>query len=282
MLLHRADRLPSGEGWAFEPKWDGFRCLAHLAEHTTLLSRRGMDLAPGAPELARLHRAVPVPVVLDSELVAVSGGRPSLDALRRRVLGGRREPDVRLVLVAFDLLVLGERSITALPYDRRRRILEALGMEGSGIQLCAAYPASEGPALFAATKDLGMEGVVAKRLDSPYRAGIRSSDWVKVKHWRAGAFRIAGWLPDQRGNLKALLLGRKQRGSLVYAGAVEYGFDRAALQPALEALAVPEPVLLRAPHGTRPVRPDLVVRVRYSCLSEDGRVRAASVVGIRR
>src|SRR5438034_7771806 len=206
MLLCRGWELPSGEGWAFEPKWDGFRCLAHLGSDTRLVSRRGTDLTPCAPELGRLHQGVPVPVVLDGELVALRSGAPSFEALRRRVLGHSPDPDVSLVLVAFDLLVLGERDVTALAFERRRGILEALGIHGPRIQITLSCPASEGPALFGATRDLGWEGVVAKRLGSPYRPGARSRDWVKVKHVHTGEFPVGGWLPDERGGVGAILL----------------------------------------------------------------------------
>src|SRR5947208_5540573 len=86
-LLRSARELPSGDGWAFEPKWDGFRCLARLGEGTRLLSRRGRDVLPHVPELSGLHRQAPLPVVLDGELVAFSSGRPTFDALRARVFG---------------------------------------------------------------------------------------------------------------------------------------------------------------------------------------------------
>ncbi len=280
MLLSRAWELPVGEGWAFEPKWDGFRCLASLGEDTRLRSRRGTDLTPRVPELRRLHDRVPVSVVLDAELVAVRSGVPSFDALRRRVLLGRSsEPGVTVMVVAFDLVVLGGRDITALGYERRRGILESLGIEGPGLQLTLSCPASEGPALFAATRDRGMEGVVAKRLGSPYRPGVRSTDWVKVKHFTTTEFTVGGWLPDQGGGLKAILLGRRVKGRLAYAGAVEHGFDRLALRAALEALAVPDPVLTGGPRRCRAVRPEVTVRVRYQSLTEDGRVRAAAVIG---
>ena len=283
MLLRSARELPEGEDWAVEPKWDGFRCLAHLGEDTRLLSRRGKDLSPFLPELGRLHRSVPTPVVLDAELVAVREGAPSLGALRRRVFSGRRpEPEVTVMLVAFDLLVLGGRDVTGLPYERRRRILEGLGIEGPGMQLTLSCPSWEGPALFAATRDQGLEGVVAKRLGSPYRPGVRSRDWVKVKHFHTEQFAVGGWLPDTDGGLQAILLGRRVQEDLVYAGAVQYGFSRPDLQRQLEPLSVPAPVLIGGPRTARQARPEIGVRVRYQSLTEDGRVRGATVIGVAR
>jgi len=150
--------------------------------------------------------------------------------------------------------VLGERSVAALAYERRRRILEGLGLDGPGMQLTLSYPASEGEVLFTATKDLGWEGVVAKRLGSPYRAGVRSRDWIKVKHFHTTKFAVGGWLPDERGGLRAILLGRRVSGGLAYAGAVEFGFSRRELQAALQPLSFREPVLIGAPRGARPAR----------------------------
>jgi bifunctional non-homologous end joining protein LigD len=282
MLLHSAQTLPGGEDWAFEPKWDGFRCLAHLGEATRLVSRRGRDLLSYVPELAHLHERVPASVVLDAEVVAVRGGKPSFDALRRRVFGPAGGPEAPAVLVVFDLLLLGGRSVMALSYERRRRILQGLGVEGPGMQLTVAYPASEGPALFQATREQGLEGVVAKRLGSPYRAGVRSRDWVKVKHFHTGQFAVGGWLPDGAGRLRAILLGRWVKDGLAYAGAVEFGFSRRGVQAELEALAVREPVLLGAPRLARAVRPALRANIKYQALTEDGRVRAATVLGFRR
>ena len=120
---------------------------------------------------------------------------------------------------------------------------------------------------------------MAKRLGSPYRPGVRSRDWVKVKHVHTGEFPVGGWLPDGRGGVGAILLGRRVKGRLLYAGAVAYGFPRREVQEALRALAVREPVLTGAPRRSRPVRPELTVRVRYQSLTEDGKVRAAAVVG---
>ena len=282
MLLGSARELPTGEDWAFEPKWDGFRCLAYLGVDTRLVSRRGRDLLPFVPELSGLHRSAPLPVVLDGELVAVRSGRPSFDALRRRVFGPSRHPEATVILVVFDLLVVGERSVTALAYERRRRILEGLVLDGLGMQLTAAYPASDGEALFCTTKDLGWEGVVAKRLGSPYRAGVRSRDWVKVKHLHTREFAVGGWLPEPGGRLRAILLGRRVSGGLAYAGAVEFGFSRREVEAALQPLASSEPVLIGAPRAARPVRPVLTARVRYQSLTEEGRVRGATVIGFRR
>jgi len=113
MLLRSARELPSGEGWAFEPKWDGFRCLARLGEGTRLLSRRGRDLLPYLPELSELHRQAPLPMVLDGEVVAFSSGLPSFDALRARVFGtrGNRVDRGAVVLVVFDPTVVSYEEL---------------------------------------------------------------------------------------------------------------------------------------------------------------------------
>jgi bifunctional non-homologous end joining protein LigD len=127
-----------------------------------------------------------------------------------------------------------------------------------------------------------MEGVVAKRLGSPYRPGVRSPDWVKLKHWRVEEFAVGGWLPDREGGLRAILLGRPVRGGMAYAGAVEFGFSRTDLQAELQALAPEGPAPKGAPSTAKPVRPVLMARVRYQSLTESGRVRGATVVGFHR
>jgi bifunctional non-homologous end joining protein LigD len=152
-------------------------------------------------------------------------------------------------------------------------------VEGPGVVLTPAWPAGEGQALFAATAEQGLEVVVAKRLGSPYRAGVRSSDWVKCKHWTVEEFAVGGWLPDPGGGLKAIVLGRRVPDGLAYAGSVEYGFDREDLGAKLRALPATNHGVTGAPPGTRPVRPGLTVRVRYQSLTDKGRVRAAAVTG---
>ncbi len=187
-----------------------------------------------------------------------------------------------MVLVVFDLLAVGGSALTDLPYERRRGILEGLGIQAPGMVLTPAWAACDGAALFAATAQQGLEGVVAKRLGSPYRPGVRSSDWVKVKHWRVGEFVVAGWLPDPGGGLRAIALGRPGPGGLAYAGAVEFGFSRAEVHAELRGLRGKGQALIGAPRGTRAVSPVLTARVRYQRLTQDGRVRAATVVGLHR
>ncbi|MBO0687426.1 MAG: DNA ligase, partial [Candidatus Dormibacteraeota bacterium] len=204
MLARSATQLPSGPGWAFEYKFDGYRAILYL-DHGSwrLLSRRQSDytsrvreLAPLAGDLDRRQ------VILDGELVALTaGGRLSFQALQLRIgprgLVGSPQtapPVSSLAYLIFDLLFLDGRSMLPLPYADRRGLLEAL--ELSGPSWWTPPYSLDGPRLLEESRALGYEGVVAKKLVSPYRPGTRSGDWVKVKVPRRELMVIAGWMPS--------------------------------------------------------------------------------------
>jgi len=155
--------------WAYEPKWDGFRALVHINSRVTVWSRRGADLTDRFPELAGLSASVPADTVLDGELVVLDlSGRPNFGAIRRRGLLGQVEAPATFVV--FDVVRLGGRDLLAQRFRARRVALEHLCLSDGA---CVTTPSHEGDgvALFEATREQGLEGVVAKRLDSPYRPG---------------------------------------------------------------------------------------------------------------
>src|SRR5581483_2862753 len=177
-MLSRSGPLPLEPGWAYELKLDGFRALVRGGDQFEARSRRGWNMTPHLPELAKL----PAGAVLDGELVALGDdGWPDFPRLRRRMLQGDRS--VSVVFVAFDLLELDGRKLTHLPLYERRSLLDGLRLHGSCWQTSAVFDDPE--ALWQVCVDQGLEGLVAKRLRSPYRPGERG--WVKVKnrdYWR--------------------------------------------------------------------------------------------------
>jgi len=209
------------ERWAFEPKWDGFRAMVHCAgRRLRVMSRRGTDLAGRLPELAALAGALPAGTTVDGELVVVDGeGRIDFEGMRRRGFG--QAAPGRLLFVAFDVLALGGEDVTARRWDARRSMLVDLHLDGPAWVTTPSYP-GEGAALLAATRAQGIEGVVAKRLDAPYRPGVRTTAWVKTKHFDRSCFDVLGVAPTSEGRA-ALVLGRRDTG---YAGRVEWGFTR--------------------------------------------------------
>ncbi len=179
-MLARADSIPSGAGWTFEPKLDGFRCLVCTHAGFRARSRRGWDMSHVLPEF---RRSLPESVQLDGELVALGeDGRPDFHRLSSRVLHGR--PGIALTLFVFDVLAVEGLSTTMQPYSERRALLEELELESRHVRLVATF--EDGEALFAAVCQRGLEGVVAKRLRDPYRSGERG--WVKTKNRATARF----------------------------------------------------------------------------------------------
>lgn len=307
MLATLTSRVPGGDGWAFELKWDGYRILAYAEDgRARLISRGQQDYTPRVRELAGLGAALKGRrAVLDGELVAlVEGGRISFQALQHRI--GPRigapppEPPerVQLAYMIFDLLHLDGRSLLGLPYLERRAELEALELRG-GSWWVPPSRVGGGEEVRAQSRALGQEGVIAKRVDSPYRPGARTREWLKVKNVMRQELVVAGWTPSDvsPGRLGSLLLavhdvtsdtarreGRRQR--LIYAGKVGTGFtqrDRDDLLALLRPLRVDESPFDAGdvPGGVRFVRPELVGEVAFHEWSAAGELRHASWQGLR-
>jgi bifunctional non-homologous end joining protein LigD len=285
------------EAWGYEIKWDGVRAIAYCEPgHLRLESRTLREITPQYPELGPLLLELEgVPVVLDGELVAFGeDGRPSFQRLQRRIhLGSaaevkRRMREVPVTYVIFDLLYRDGRSLLELPYEERRAELEHLELNGAAWQT-PAYHRGDGAALLAASKAQGLEGIVAKRLRSPYRPGRRSRDWLKVKNVRSQELVIGGWQPGKgrrSGELGALLVGYYDGEGLRYAGKVGTGFGDADLKLLRERL---EPLAAkRSPFsGGRPpkeavfVEPELVAEIEFNEWTKAATLRHPSYKGLR-
>lgn len=295
-MLATAGVLPPDDpAWSYEVKWDGVRVLAAVqGAGVVLTSRAGNDVTGGYPELQALAEATG-PVLLDGEVVALSPeGVPDFGRLQGRM--HVRSPSAALqaatpvTFVVFDLLHQGARSTLALPYEQRRTRLEALGLVGPHWQVPAAFP-GEGAVLSEATRAQGLEGVVAKRRDSPYTPGRRSPLWVKAKHLQRTSAVVVGVKPGQggrTGRVGSLLLAVVQGDALVFAGHVGTGFSAAALALLGERLAPlrrDAPALDDVPpeHARHAVwvEPVLVVDVEHTAWTSTGRLRHPSYKGLR-
>ncbi len=289
--------LPGDDrGWGHEIKWDGVRAIAYCAPgHLTLESRSLREITRQYPEVgAILLELDGEPVVLDGELVAFERGRPSFQRLQRRMHVAsdaevrRRMGDTPVTYVIFDLLYAGGESLLDRPYEQRRERLEALRLDGESWQT-PTYHRGDGAALLAASRAQGLEGIVAKRLDSPYRPGKRGRDWLKIKNVRSQELVIGGWLPGKgrrEGELGALLVGYHDEGRLRYAGKVGTGFDAADLKLLRERLARLEsdasPFEGRQPErGARFVDPKLVAEIDFGEWTNAGTLRHPSFKGLR-
>jgi bifunctional non-homologous end joining protein LigD len=284
-MLVTSGPLPTDESrYAFEPKWDGFRALVYVDGRVRVITRRGTDITDRFPELAGLRQALPGDTVLDGELVVLgTDGHPDFDAMRYRAFTGRGPG--QLVFVAFDILHLGGVPIIHLRYDERRRRLESLALDGPAWRITSAHP-GEGIALFQATKELGLEGVVAKALHAPYRFGVRSKTWIKVKHFRRGRFVVGGFSPadPERERHAALLIGSPDPGGqLQFADTLEWGFAWGQLEEIrgrLQRRASSPFVGFRGRRDVEHAEPEIEVEVQYLERTAGGYLRHASFKGI--
>jgi bifunctional non-homologous end joining protein LigD len=299
-MLAAAGELPADTDrrWGFEFKWDGVRALAHVRDdRLTLRARRGNDVTGTYPELTRLPAALAGhDAVLDGEVVAFdAAGRPDFGTLQARM--HRRGPEAgRLAAAApvsylvFDLLAWDGESLLGLPYTERRARLDALGLAADR-WVTTPWFRGGGSEVQAASRENGLEGVVAKRLDAPYRPGGRGPDWRKVKNIRTQAVVVGGWRPGngrRAGGIGSLLVGvHDDSGAFVFAGHVGTGFTAAALAD-LRALVTARTTSPFA--GTLPrevtrdahwVEPELVGEVVFTEWTRDGRLRHPAWRGLR-
>ncbi|GFG55781.1 ATP-dependent DNA ligase [Mycolicibacterium agri] len=273
--------------WAFEGKWDGYRVLLE-ANHGKLCvrSRRGRDVTGEFPQFKAIAADLADHyVILDGEAVALDeSGVPSFGEMQNRARSTRVE------FWAFDILYLDGRSLLRAKYDDRRRILETLA-EGGGLIVPEQLP-GDGPEALEHARERGWEGVIAKKRDSTYQPGRRSSSWIKDKIWNTQEVVIGGWREGTGGRssgIGSLVLGIPADGGLDYVGRVGTGFtekDLANLKKALKPLHTDEsPFNAPLPNpdakGVTFVRPELVGEVRYSERTSDGRLRQASWRGLR-
>lgn len=292
MLARSATELPKGDGrWAFEVKWDGFRALVFSdGRRVRLQSRKGNDLTALFPELQPLSSVVPAGTAIDGEIVAFgANGKPDFERLQGRLgLSGRKLAEAAATqpvrLVAFDLPVLRAVSLCARPWRERKAELASLALDGSRIWV-PPFHVGDGAALQKITRELGLEGVVAKRIDSRYEPGRRSGAWRKIKNWQQIELVIGGWVAGTDGGPASLMLGEPRDDGLRWACVAELGLFgelRRALASVLPELAVRESPFVdrtRLP-GARWVRPAVRVRCQYLERTTSGRLRHVLLQGL--
>lgn len=282
--------VPEGDRWAFEVKWDGYRTIVHVDDGAIRLqSTAGHDVTGRWPEFAGLADALNASsAILDAELVVFGDdGRPRFELVQQSGVGSTREA----VLQFFDVLQVDGTDVIDLPYEARRRLLDQL-VEAGPNWTVPAFRVGGGAPLVEATAVEGLEGVIAKRLDSVYRPGTRSKDWRKIKNRTLVELTIGGFT-DGTGNRSstfgALLVGRLDAdGDLRFAGGVGTGFDQRtliALRSQLDDLVTDRspfdpPVPAGVARTATWVEPVLRATVEIAEFTNDGLVRHASFVGL--
>jgi bifunctional non-homologous end joining protein LigD len=299
-MLARAGEIPGDDDrWGYEIKWDGVRALAYSQPGELRLESRSLkDITDSYPELFRLGDALGShSAVLDGEIVAFDdAGRPSFAALQGRMhtptraQAKRQAKDTPVTYVIFDVLWMDGHSLMGQPYEARRELLAAMALNGAHWQT-PEHTVGEGAALLAASAEQGLEGVVAKRLDTPYRPGSRSGEWVKVKSFQRQELVVGGWLPGKgkrAETIGALLLGvHEPGGALRYSGRVGSGFDEAelgrlsGLLGPLRRATSPFTAGERPPKGAVFCEPRLVVEVEFAHWTKTGSLRHPVYVGLR-
>jgi bifunctional non-homologous end joining protein LigD len=293
MLATPASQLPVGPGWSYEFKWDGVRALVEvIAGKTVIRARSGNEITAAYPELAGLGIDLD-DALIDGEIVAFDGDRPSFGRLQTRMHVRDTARALQLVgqapvtFIAFDVLRLYGVDVTARPLHERRATLTRLAEGRPNWVVSPTF--DDGAATEAVARERGLEGVIAKRADSLYRTGRRTPDWVKLKFVRRAEFVVIGWEADAGtpNDLSSLVLGYYDDSTLRLAGKVGSGLDRitaTALRRQLTAvtksgLATAMPV---SPGRTLHwVVPEVVVEVGYTEWGADGRLRHPVFAGIR-
>lgn len=292
-LATLVDSVPAGNLWMHEIKFDGYRALiAAAGAEVRVYTRNGHDWSDKfAPLVERIAALDLPPCLIDGEIIARDGeGNPDFSALQavlKRGHGAQTAKDA-LEFHAFDLLALDGADLAPLPQIERKERLEALLAEAEAPVFVAQHVIGAGEKLFAAMCNAGQEGIIAKRIDAPYR-GARSQSWVKVKCIRRQEFVIVGFAPSKaKGRpFASLLLGQYEGDALVYRGRVGTGFDAAMMEDLAGRLAPlarkAAPVEVPGPErrGAHWVKPELVAEIAFAELTAENRVRHASFIGLR-
>jgi bifunctional non-homologous end joining protein LigD len=291
MLATLVRRAPEGADWINEIKYDGYRLVCRIARgRARLFTRNGKDWTKVFPRVARDLAALPVTQAwIDGEVVVLDAdGRTSFQALQ----DAQKNTAARgLAFFAFDLLYHDGYDLRRVALTGRRQRLRALVGKGAGTVRLGPETRGASADFFRQACALRLEGAVCKRADSPYAAGTRSRDWVKVKCVQRQEMVIGGYTDPQgaRKGFGALLLGYYDGGVLHYAGKVGTGFDDAllrALAPQLAKRGRAAPPFANPPRGFEArgahwVRPDLVAEVAFTEWSDDGALRHPSFQGLR-
>jgi bifunctional non-homologous end joining protein LigD len=289
MLAMSSDELPHGEGWVYEPKWDGFRAIVTLeGGDATLTSRNGNDLTERFKAAARAAERGfrTADGVFDAEICA-------LDAQGRSRFSLLQQGQGALALVVYDVLEVEGEPLVDLPLsERRTRLEELVDQRAGGLVLSPQF--DDGEALLRAAREQELEGVVAKRVDSPYFPGRRGPEWRKVKVRGRQEVVIAGYTKGQgrrSGGFGALVVGVHEAGGLRWAGNVGTGFADSEIQRLLRLLKPlrredsPFTEVPKMPRVKKSdvvwVEPKLVAEVEFAEWTSEGRLRAPVYMGVR-
>ncbi|WP_294390060.1 DNA ligase D [uncultured Sphingomonas sp.] len=284
-LATLVDHVPGGGQWLHEVKYDGYRALVALGGGTAQAwTRTGLDWSDRFAPVVAAAATLPGSALIDGEVVALDAqGRPSFQALQASLKEGTGD----YAYFAFDLLHLDGEDLTSLPQIERKDRLRAYLADAAAPIRYSEHVTGSGEQLFDSLCGQGLEGVVSKRADAPYR-GKRTQAWVKTKCLRRQELVIVGWTPSDKGRgFRSLLLGLHEDGGLRYAGKVGTGFGMALID---ELMARMKPLERKTPtveapraavRGAHWIAPKLVAEIAFTEWTGDGVLRHPSFVGLR-
>ena len=231
MLLYQVEPFDDKD-YIFELKLDGIRCIAYIDTKSVVLqNKRFKDVTDIYPELKEMNKCVKHKVILDGELVVLTDGKPDFYALQTRSLmtdkfrielSAKRNP---VQFVAYDIIYNNGKDLTNLPLMKRKDILSTNINEGNNLSI-SRYIEEKGKAFFELAKKENLEGIVAKKKDGLYHIGKRTRDWVKIKVMQDEDLIVLGYKPDEKGNVKDLILGYEENGELKSKGSVYLGISK--------------------------------------------------------
>ena len=292
MLLKEIRKPFDDDNYIFELKLDGIRCIAYLTENQTILAnKRNKNITLIYPELSDIHKQANAKCILDGEIVVTGkNGFPDFFALQRRSLlndkfkiemASKENP---VNFVAYDILYYDGKNLTNLDLMRRKSILAKTVQENNYISI-SRFIENKGIALFNQTKNLGLEGIVAKRKDGKYKLGKRSNEWIKIKNLQDEDFFIVGFTLENE-NIKDLILAKQEKNKFIYKAKM---FAR--LSPQEKSLLLTTALQQKSQKPFSKtfkdekdiiwINPKLVCTIQYMMLTKDGNMRQPVIKGIR-
>lgn len=287
MLAQGGGEVFDDPNFGFEIKWDGLRCLAIADDGFRLQNRHRQLITAQFPELD--FQGLPEGTVLDGEVIVFKDQGPSFNALQHRAHSSNAKKIAVAVevhqatFVAFDLIYDRGEKITELPLsERRRRLEDVIGRAPHDRLLATDQIVGKGKAYYEAAYDRGLEGVIAKKLDSPYLENKRTAYWSKIVGWRVEPFWVLGYVTEPGApKIKSVAVGREQDGERVYVGRVGHipEEDRSPLYDALVQAPAPDDPPENAPSGVVWCDVELQCYVRYFPETVTGGLRLARFQG---
>lgn len=274
MLCKTTNKAFDDDDWAFEIKWDGYRAIADLrSDNIALYSRNGLDFSQKFKKVTNALKLQEYDMILDGEIVAYDDkGKPNFQWLQR--IG--ENPDLALIYQVFDLLFLNGHSTEELSYLQRKELLKDALKENKIIQY-HEHILKNGKDFFQAAESLGLEGIVAKKTDSTYREGLRSSEWLKIKINQTDEAIICGFTEPKGSRKKfgSLILGKYLDDEIVFCGHTGTGFSDSTLtnlHQKMEPLIAKDSVFKITPKTNGKatwIQPDLIAEIKFTELTKD-------------